>query len=276
MNAIAVHDLGVDLDRTPILREVSCTVGSGGWLALLGPNGSGKTTLLRAIAGLIPYRGTVTVDGPAADAGSLRTLRPRERARLIAYLPQAPTLPPDMKVTDYVLLGRTPHLSYLAGPGRADREAAARAAGLLDVTRFSERRLATLSGGERQRVVLARALAQEPKILLLDEPTSALDIGHQQNVLDLIDTLRRSTGLTVVTTLHDLTAAGQYAHELVLLNAGRVEASGVATAVLTEDRIAQVYAARVTVRTDAAGNTVVNPIRAVPPRTDPPAAPRPA
>jgi len=269
MNAIAVHDLGVDLDRTPILREVSCTVGSGGWLALLGPNGSGKTTLLRAIAGLIPYRGTVTVDGPAADAGSLRTLRPRERARLIAYLPQAPTLPPDMKVTDYVLLGRTPHLSYLAGPGRADREAAARAAGLLDVTRFSERRLATLSGGERQRVVLARALAQEPKILLLDEPTSALDIGHQQNVLDLIDTLRRGTGLTVVTTLHDLTAAGQYAHELVLLNAGRVEASGVATAVLTEDRIAQVYAARVTVRTDAAGNTVVNPIRAVPPRTDP-------
>jgi iron complex transport system ATP-binding protein len=269
MNAIAVHDLGVDLDRTPILREVSCTVGSGGWLALLGPNGSGKTTLLRAIAGLIPYRGTVTVDGPAADAGSLRTLRPRERARLIAYLPQAPTLPPDMKVTDYVLLGRTPHLSYRAGPGRADREAAARAAGLLDVTRFSERRLATLSGGERQRVVLARALAQEPKILLLDEPTSALDIGHQQNVLDLIDTLRRSTGLTVVTTLHDLTAAGQYAHELVLLNAGRVEASGVATAVLTEDRIAQVYAARVTVRTDAAGNTVVNPIRAVPPRTDP-------
>jgi len=269
MNAIAVHDLGVDLDRTPILREVSCTVGSGGWLALLGPNGSGKTTLLRAIAGLIPYRGTVTVDGPAADAGSLRTLRPRERARLIAYLPQAPTLPPDMKVTDYVLLGRTPHLSYLAGPGRADREAAARAAGLLDVTRFSERRLATLSGGERQRVVLARALAQEPKILLLDEPTSALDIGHQQNVLDLVDTLRRGTGLTVVTTLHDLTTAGQYAHELVLLNAGRVEASGVATAVLTEDRIAQVYAARVTVRTDAAGNTIVTPIRATPPRTDP-------
>ena len=264
MNAIAVHDLQVDLDRTPILREVSCAVGSGGWLALLGPNGSGKTTLLRAIAGLIPYRGTVTLDGPAAGAGSPRPLRPRERARLIAYVPQTPTLPPDIKVTDYVLLGRTPHLSYLAGPGRADREAAARAAGLLDVTRFSERRLATLSGGERQRVVLARALAQEPKILLLDEPTSALDIGHQQNVLDLIDTLRRSSGVTVVTTLHDLTTAGQYAHELVLLKQGRVEAAGVPTAVLTEDRIAEVYAARVTVSTDAAGNTVVNPVRITP------------
>jgi iron complex transport system ATP-binding protein len=264
MNAIVVHRLQVDLDRTPILREVSCAVGSGSWLALLGPNGSGKTTLLRAIAGLIPYRGTISLDGPAVGAGSLRTLRPRERARLIAYVPQTPTLPPDMKVTDYVLLGRTPHLSYLAGPGRADRDAATRAADLLDVTRFGERRLATLSGGERQRVVLARALAQEPKILLLDEPTSALDIGHQQNVLDLVDALRRTAGLTVITTLHDLTTAGQYAHELVLLNQGRVEAAGGATVVLTEDRIAQVYAARVTVSTDAAGNTVVNPVRATP------------
>jgi iron complex transport system ATP-binding protein len=246
------------------LRAVSCAIASGGWLALIGPNGSGKTTLLRAIAGLIPYRGTISLDGPAVGAGSLRTLRPRERARLIAYVPQTPTLPPDMKVTDYVLLGRTPHLSYLAGPGRADRDAATRAAGLLDVTRFGERRLATLSGGERQRVVLARALAQEPKILLLDEPTSALDIGHQQNVLDLVDALRRTAGLTVITTLHDLTTAGQYAHELVLLNQGRVEAAGGATVVLTEDRIAQVYAARVTVSTDAAGNTVVNPVRATP------------
>jgi iron complex transport system ATP-binding protein len=268
MNAIVVHNLQVDLDRTPILREVSWAIGSGSWLALLGPNGSGKTTALRAVAGLIPYRGTVTLAGPpggnaadagpAADAGSLR---PRERARLIAYVPQTPTLPPDMTVTDYVLLGRTPHLSYLAGPGRADRDAAARAAALLDVARFGERRLATLSGGERQRVVLARALAQEPKILLLDEPTSALDIGHQQSVLDLVDDLRRTNGLTVVTTLHDLTTAGQYAHELVLLNQGRVVAVGAAADVLTEERIAQVYAARVTVRTDETGNTIVTPVR---------------
>jgi iron complex transport system ATP-binding protein len=260
MTAIAVHDLRVDLDRTPILREISCTIGSGGWLALIGPNGSGKTTLLRAMAGLIPYGGTITLDASASDAGSLR---PRERARLVAYVPQTPTLPPDMTVAEYVLLGRTPHLSYLAGPGRADRDAAARAADLLDVTRFTERHLITLSGGERQRVVLARALAQEPKVLLLDEPTSALDIGHQQHVLDLIDTLRRGTRVTVVTTLHDLTTAGQYAHELVLLNQGRVEASGPAATVLTQDLIARVYAARVTVRADAGGNLVVNPVRVV-------------
>jgi iron complex transport system ATP-binding protein len=256
VNAIAVHDLQVDLDRTPILREVSCAVGAGGWLALLGPNGSGKTTMLRAVAGLIPYRGKVTIGG--TEAGSLGV---RGRARLIAYVPQTPTLPPDMTVTEYVLLGRTPHLSYLAGPGRTDRAAAAKAADLLDVARFGPRRLATLSGGERQRTVLARALAQQPGVLLLDEPTSALDIGHQQHVLELVDDLRRTTGLTVITTLHDLTTAGQYAHELVLLNEGRVEAAGTATEVLTETRIASVYAARVTVTADASGNTVVTPVR---------------
>ena len=271
MTTIAVYDLRVDLDRTPILRDISCTIGSGRWLGLIGPNGSGKTTLLRAMAGLIPYGGTITLDAPAGDAGAASAdgpaagdagaLRSRERARLIAYVPQTPTLPPDMTVAEYVLLGRTPHLSYLAGPGRADRDAATRAADLLDVTRFTQRHLITLSGGERQRVVLARALAQEPKVLLLDEPTSALDIGHQQHVLDLIDTLRRSTGVTVVTTLHDLTTAGQYAHELVLLNQGRVEAAGVAADVLTEERIARVYAARVAVGADGNGNLVVNPVR---------------
>jgi iron complex transport system ATP-binding protein len=166
-----------------------------------------------------------------------------------------------MTVMEYVLLGRTPHLSYLAGPGRADHDAASKAADLLEVTRFAGRRLATLSGGERQRAVLARALAQEPSVLLLDEPTSALDIGHQQHVLELVDELRRTTGLTVIATLHDLTTAGQYAHELVLLDEGRVEASGTATVVLTEDRIARVYAARVTVTADASGNTVVTPVR---------------
>jgi iron complex transport system ATP-binding protein len=259
VNAIAVHDLRVDLERTPILHGVSCAVGAGGWLALLGPNGAGKTTLLRAVAGLIPYRGTVTIDG--TEAGSLGV---RGRARMIAYVPQAPTLPPDMTVMEYVLLGRTPHLTYLAGPGRTDRDAAVAAADLLDVSRFAHRRLATLSGGEVQRTVLARALAQEPSVLLLDEPTSALDIGHQQHVLELIDELRRTRGLTVIATLHDLTTAGQYAHELVLLHEGRVEAAGAATTVLTEDRIARVYAARVTVTPDASNNPVVTPLRAPP------------
>jgi iron complex transport system ATP-binding protein len=256
MSAITVRELSVDLDHVPVLREVSCAVTAAGWLALIGPNGAGKTTLLRAVAGLLPYRGTIRVDG--ADIGLLRG---RGRARVIAYVPQAPVLPPDMTVEEYVLLGRTPYVGYLSSLSRRDREKAAGAAERLDVARFASRRLGRLSGGERQRVLLARALAQEPRVLLLDEPTNDLDIGHQQQVLELVDELRRSQGVTVLSTLHDLTQAGQYAGELALLHAGRIEAAGLAAAVLTEDLIARVYAARVTVTTDAGGHPVVTPVR---------------
>ncbi len=132
-----------------------------------------------------------------------------------------------MTVAQYVLLGRTPHLGYLGAPGRHDRARGRRPRWTGSTSRGSpQRRLARLSGGERQRVVLARALATEPSVLLLDEPTSMLDVGHQQQVLELVDGLRRDGGLTVLSTLHDLTAAGQYADELVLLHEGRVAAAG--------------------------------------------------
>jgi iron complex transport system ATP-binding protein len=166
-----------------------------------------------------------------------------------------------MTVEQYVLLGRTPHLGYLGGPGRHDRERAAAALERLDVARFAGRRLARMSGGERQRVVLARALATEPALLLLDEPTSMLDVGHQQQVLELVDRLRQESGLTVLSTLHDLTAAGQYADELVLLHEGRVVAAGSASAVLTVGLIEEVYAARVTVTTGPDGRPSVTPAR---------------
>jgi iron complex transport system ATP-binding protein len=256
MSALRIQDLTVALDHVPVLHAVSCAVPSGGWLALIGPNGAGKTTVLRAVAGLVPYQGTIELD--QADLG---TLRGRGRARLIAYVPQLPVLPPDMTAGDYVLLGRTPYIGYLGAPGREDRARAAAAADSLDVARFAARRLATLSGGERQRVVLARALAQSPDVLLLDEPTSLLDIGHQQQVLELVDDLRRSQGVTVLATLHDLTQAGQYAANLVLLAAGRVEAAGRPAEVLTEELIARVYAAQVTVTEGPGGRPVVTALR---------------
>jgi len=268
MSAITIDGLTVDLDHVRILHAVSCAVSPGGWLALIGPNGAGKTTLLRAVAGLLPYRGAIVLDG--ADLGSLRG---RGRARLIAYVPQIPVLPPDLTVQEYVLLGRTPYLGYLSSPGRADHQQAAEASQRLDVARFAGRRLASLSGGERQRVVLARALAQDPKVLLLDEPTSQLDIGYQQQVLELVDDLRRSRGVTVVSTLHDLTQASQYAGHLVLLSDGRVEAAGPPPAVLTQDLIARVYAARVTVTADPAGHPVITPQRPPPAPPDASAPP---
>ncbi len=134
MSAITIDELSVDLDGVEVLHGVSCAVPAGGWLALIGPNGAGKTTLLRAVAGLVPHRGTIGVND--TDLGALRG---RGRARLIAYLPQIPVLPPDMTVRDYVLLGRTPYLGYLSAPGRSDRAKADEASERLDVTRFAGR-----------------------------------------------------------------------------------------------------------------------------------------
>jgi iron complex transport system ATP-binding protein len=253
---LAAVDVTVALDRTPVLNSVSCAVSGGGWLALIGPNGAGKSTLIRAMAGLVAYGGTVTL-----DAVDTRAMKAKERARVLAYVPQEPTLPPDLTVEQYVLLGRTPHLGYLATPGRHDRERVRSAMARLDVTKFAQRRLARLSGGERQRAVLARALAGDPKVLLLDEPTSMLDVGHEQQVLELVDRLRKDAGLTVVSTLHDLTVAGQYADTLVMLDGGEVVASGSPETVLTAALIESVYAAQVNVITGRDGHPVVAPVR---------------
>jgi iron complex transport system ATP-binding protein len=257
MTTLVVRDLAVELDHRSILSGVSLRAPSGHWLAVIGPNGAGKSTFLRAVAGLVRHQGTVLLDG--RDTGGLRR---RERSRLLAYVPQIPELPLDMTVERYVLLGRTAHIGYLSTPSRADREAAWLAADRLGVDEFAMRRLGTLSGGERQRVVLARALAQQAPVLLLDEPTSALDIGHQQQTLELIDGLRRTVGLTVISTLHDLTSAGQYADSLVLLNRGAVEVAGSPAEVLDADLISRVYDAQVSVAGDLDGRLSVTPVRA--------------
>jgi iron complex transport system ATP-binding protein len=238
-----------------VVDEVCLQVPAGGWLAVLGPNGAGKSTLLRALAGLIPYQGTVTFEPGPAGRGR------RALARILAYLPQRPVLPPELTVRDYALLGRTPYLGYLGVPGAGDRELAEAVLERLELGALAGRRLGTLSGGERQRAALARALAQRPRVLLLDEPTTALDLGHQQQVLELVDLLRREDGLTVVSTLHDLTAAAQYAERLVLLDRGRTAAAGTPAEVLTAERIAAVYRALVSVSPDTSGIPAVTPVR---------------
>jgi iron complex transport system ATP-binding protein len=168
-----------------------------------------------------------------------------------------------------VLLGRTPYLGYLGNPGRGDREVADAALARLELGALAARRLGTLSGGERQRVALARALAQQPRVLLLDEPTSALDLGRQQLALELVDRLRREDGLTVVTTLHDLTAAAQYADRVLLLDRGRVAAAGTPGEVLTAERIGRVYQALVSVGLDTFGRPVPLPLRPPPGLAEP-------
>jgi iron complex transport system ATP-binding protein len=178
----------------------------------------------------------------------------------VALVAQTPVIPEGATVADYVLLGRTPHVPPLGTEGPADLAAVHDALAVLDLVGLAGRLVSTLSGGERQRVLVARALAQGAPIVLLDEPTTALDVGHQQQVLELVDGLRRDHGLTVVSTMHDLTLAGQYADRLVLLDAGRVVVDGAAADVLTEANLARYYGARVRVISDG-GRPVVLPFR---------------
>jgi len=249
---IGFTELTVRYGGTTALAGVSGQVCDGEWLGLIGPNGAGKTTLLNAIARLTPYAGSVTL----GDQPTGRLSR-RELARLIAYVPQRPLLPPDMTVSDYVLLGRTAHIGYLRSETAADRRVCAAAIGRLDLGAMAARTLQTLSGGELQRVVLARAIAQEAPVLLLDEPTSALDLGRRMDALELIDEVRRERSLTVLSAIHDLTLAGQFADRLVLLADGQIAASGSAPEVLSDAVLAAHFGAGIQVLTTDGGDIAV-------------------
>ena len=256
MSAIELRGLTVRYGRTEVLHEFSDSLRSGEWLGLIGPNGAGKSSLLRAIVGIVPSQGEIDVDG------SPLSLRSRSRrAALVAYVPQEPLLPDDMTGAEYVMLGRSPFVSYFGSETRHDRAMVADVLARLELGAFAARRLGSLSGGERQRLVIARALATEAPILLLDEPTSALDIGHQQQALELVARLRRDHGLTVISAMHDLTLAGMYSDRLALLHEGSVVASGPAAEVLRAETLAEFYGVRVSVHHEPDGTVVVIPRR---------------
>ena len=250
---VRVRDLDVSLGGRPVLKGVSLDVPAGSWTAVIGPNGAGKSTLLRAVLGLVASHGEIGVAGQ-----DVQRLKPRQRARMVAYAAQSPNLPAGMTVFDYTLLGRSPYIPHLGRESARDRAITGEVLDRLDLAGFAARTLDHLSGGERQRVVLARALAQQTSVLLLDEPTTALDIGHQQQVLELVDQLRLSDELTVVTTIHDLTLAGQYADALVLISEGRVAAAGAPGKVLTRAVVERHFGARVHVATGPGGRPVLS------------------
>jgi iron complex transport system ATP-binding protein len=244
---IELRDLSVRYGGVDAVRSFSLAVERQQWVMLIGPNGAGKSSTLRALCGLVPFQGEVRLAGR-----EVRALRRRELARLVAFVPQHPQTPPELTVAEYVLLGRTPHLGHFETEGRGDRAAATRALERLELLPLAERSLGSLSGGELQRAVLARALAQEAPILLLDEPTTSLDLGRQQQVLELVDSLRLD-GLTVLSTMHDLTLAGQYADRLLLLDRGCVVADGSPAEVLSASNLAVFYGASVRIISDDQG-----------------------
>jgi len=255
-SAIGCSNLSVSFGDTAVLAGVSLNVPTGQWLSIIGPNGAGKSTLLRALVGLGNYSGEVTRFGQTI-AGTTA----RDRAKQVAFVPQTQIIPPGMPVLDYVLLGRNPWMSSLARESASDLTIAEASLIGVDALHLAHRLMDELSGGERQRVVVARAIAQEAPLLLLDEPNTSLDIGHQQELLELIDERRRAVSLTVIMTLHDLSLAGQYADRLVLMNRGAIVADGTAADVLQPDLLTEVYQANVQILTGEDGEILVVPRR---------------
>jgi iron complex transport system ATP-binding protein len=229
-----------------VLDEVDFELEAGGMAALLGPNGAGKSTLFKVVTGLMkPRKGSASLFGRPVAA-----LHAADRARLVGVVPQEVEAPMPFSVEAFVLMGRTARISRWSGVSREDRRAAERAMDLTDVTGLRNRPITELSGGERQRAVVAMALAQEPKLILLDEATSHLDINHRLDVMRIVERLNREEGVTILLTSHDLNLAASFCPRILLMDHGRVCASGSPESVLTEERLKQVYHCDIRVRRD--------------------------
>lgn len=235
--ALSCRGLTAAYNGHKALHDVHLDIVQGEWLGLIGPNGAGKSTLLRSIAGLVSHEGIVKL----ADG---RCPTPTD----VALLPQNPVLPVGMTVAEYALLGRTAHLGWLSRESREDRRIVSAVLQRLELTKLTGRPIVTLSGGETQRVLLARALAQQASTLLLDEPTSALDIGHRTVVLELLEELRHTERLTIVSAMHDLTVAAYFVDRLALIHHGRILAYGAPEEVIDAQLLSEVYETPLTVR----------------------------
>jgi len=228
-----------------ILDGVSVTSGAGEFIGLVGPNGAGKTTLIKCISGLLAHnQGTVHLDGR-----DLSRMSPRDVAQVVAHLPQNTVVDFGFTSLEVVLMGRNPHLGPFQLEGARDFEVARAGMKFTDTEWLSGRQINTLSGGERQRVLIARALAQEPRLLLLDEPTANLDIQHQLQVMDLVRSLV-DDGLAAVTAMHDLNMASAYCDRIYVMSEGRVVTSGAPAEVLLPGLIKQVFGVGVTINYD--------------------------
>ena len=233
-----LHSEGLSVGyRAPVLREVNLDFGSGQFIALLGPNGAGKTTLLRTLSRhLKPLAGRIEVLGRDLD-----TLSALELARLVAVCLTDNAKPPLLSVDEFVALGRYPHTGMMGRLSVHDAEIVERSLAAVTASGLSGRLVEQLSDGERQKVVLARALAQEPKLMLLDEPTAHLDLKHRIEVMGILRSLCRSHGLTVLASLHDIDVAAKVSDRVLLVQNGGIRDYGLPETVLTSETVAELY-----------------------------------
>ncbi|WP_399932772.1 ABC transporter ATP-binding protein [Streptomyces kanamyceticus] len=236
---LRIEGLGVVIDGKSLVRDLSLDAGSGEVVGLVGPNGSGKSTALRCVyRALRPATGTVRVGGD-----DIAGLSMRRSAQLVAAMTQDGAVELDFTVEEVVALGRAPHQRGNQALSGRERELCVRAMERLDIRHLAKRGVLTLSGGERQRVLLARALVQEPRVLVLDEPTNHLDVRHQIEVLSHL----RGAGPTVLVVLHDLNLAAAACDRLGVLSQGSLVAAGTPEEVLTEELVADVFGVKATV-----------------------------
>lgn len=239
MTRLSIHSVSKSFGPRKVLEDITLTIGKGEVVGLIGPNGSGKTTLLRCIAGLLDTdKGEICIDGQPRQL-----IDPETLARLLSYLPQSGEVHWDVTVEVLVALGRLPHQGRWRALSDADRQAVTQAMEACDILDFRHRPVEQLSGGERSRVLLARAMAGEPDILLADEPINGLDPGHAIDVMDRLSVLAQS-GKSIVVVMHDLTLAARYCNRLVLLHETAIAAEGAAKAVLTAENLARCYGVR--------------------------------
>ncbi|KNZ41174.1 ABC transporter [Acetobacterium bakii] len=220
-----------------ILSRFNAVVCQGEFVGLIGPNGAGKSTLLKCLSGLLPLKsGEIILEGKDNT-----TYSQRQRAQMVAVVPQSFDIDYDFSVEDIVLMGRNPYLSFKVKESQYDYDVVTEAMHATKTLQFRKRLFNTLSGGEKQRVIIARAIAQEPDIILLDEPTSALDIHHQIEIMELIRNLNLKKSMTVVAVLHDINLASRYCNRLVLMKNGSVIVDGTPEQVITEENLKKVY-----------------------------------
>ncbi len=240
---LQLENITLGYGKQTILSGINLTVEQGEMLGIIGPNGSGKSTLIKGICRLLkPETGRVLIDGDDASHLSRGQL-----ARLVSVVPQSPNLPDTFTAFEIVLMGRTPYLGRFRFEGMADFDIAWKAMGITNTQSIAERRMDEISGGQKQLLTIARALTQEPKLILLDEPTAHLDINYQIETLDFIRRLCKEKNLAAVAVLHDLNLAAQYCDRLALLSNGKIRAEGSPEKVITEKHIKEVYGANVCV-----------------------------
>ena len=243
MMAIDVQNLSHVYGDLPVLNNITFSVSKGDFFIIIGPNGSGKTTLMKVISGILkPQIGQLEIMGRSIENYARKTL-----AQTIAYVPQ--TIPVDFPftVTEVVLMGRSPYLGMLGLEQEIDLEIAQQAITFTGIEHLAHRKLDQLSGGEQQRVFIARAVCQEPQIMLLDEPTASLDLAHQCKIMDLMEKLKKEKGVTIVMVSHDVNLAALYADRLLLLKEGKIVSCGLPGEVLTYQTLEEAYGCKLLV-----------------------------